>query len=428
MKAQLDDRILAAVPEVTAPEGHTDSPGVAKLRAALGDRLTNWALTVGRPAVGMVNQLIPPSRVEILGDIVSRAIQQQSLGLVAYLAGDVSAASVSHDHRMTIIDSVRLAMPIYPGIVGGVRVVEEIWRNTFIELILSAFDRAEVGALLRQTEHAISTYFDQQIDETTALHTEQAARVAEGRSANRRLLVDRIIAGEQVQEKTVVDTLQIRPQDTHVGLIVWGAAQGRQRGTPLDFPAFSRAFTRVFERWNVLSIPAETDAAWMWLSGAEIARDHFAEMLSRVLAAAPGALIAHGTPGRGQAGFRTTHLMAQLARLYGTRADPGTDVFSFRDWGLHSLLLQDPERARWFVEEELGPLLGAEPGLRDLRDTLRLLARTGSVMETAEALFVHRNTVAYRLKRAQELLGRDPLTISLSLHAALVLEPLLHWD
>ncbi|HEY5846303.1 MAG TPA: helix-turn-helix domain-containing protein [Nakamurella sp.] len=66
--------------------------------------------------------------------------------------------------------------------------------------------------------------------------------------------------------------------------------------------------------------------------------------------------------------------------------------------------------------------------MRDLRDTLRLLARTGSVMETAEALFVHRNTVAYRLKRAQELLGRDPLTISLSLHAALVLEPLLHWD
>ena len=45
----------------------------------------------------------------------------------------------------------------------------------------------------------------------------------------------------------------------------------------------------------------------------------------------------------------------------------------------------------------------------DLLRTLRLYVETGGALqETADALFLHRNSVAYRLQRIQDLAGLDP--------------------
>jgi DNA-binding PucR family transcriptional regulator len=58
------------------------------------------------------------------------------------------------------------------------------------------------------------------------------------------------------------------------------------------------------------------------------------------------------------------------------------------------------------VQREIGPLLGDAPTLRTLRHTaLVYLAKRMSADAAATALFVHKNTVRYRVSRIEELLG-----------------------
>jgi DNA-binding PucR family transcriptional regulator len=68
-----------------------------------------------------------------------------------------------------------------------------------------------------------------------------------------------------------------------------------------------------------------------------------------------------------------------------------------------------------------------EPAER-LRDTvLAFLASGGSATRVAKELYVHQNTVAYRVKRAEELLGHkvseSPIELTCALKLAAVLGP-----
>ncbi|PSR29532.1 PucR family transcriptional regulator [Sulfobacillus thermosulfidooxidans] len=61
-----------------------------------------------------------------------------------------------------------------------------------------------------------------------------------------------------------------------------------------------------------------------------------------------------------------------------------------------------------FVKEKLGALLEDRTYNRDLLWTLKVyLDSNGQAQEAAKRLYVHRNTLAYRLARLQALLGCD---------------------
>ena len=89
---------------------------------------------------------------------------------------------------------------------------------------------------------------------------------------------------------------------------------------------------------------------------------------------------------------------------------------------LVSLLASDLPRARAFVADRLGPLAStAEPAER-LRDTvLAFLASGGSATRVAKDLYVHQNTVVYRVKKAEEMLGRKVTENPIELVGALTL-------
>ena len=74
--------------------------------------------------------------------------------------------------------------------------------------------------------------------------------------------------------------------------------------------------------------------------------------------------------------------------------------------GIERLLLSDPELASVIVERELGPLL-ADPRMGDeLVETLQVFFDAGgNRRETARRLHLADRTVAYRLERAEDLLG-----------------------
>jgi len=109
---------------------------------------------------------------------------------------------------------------------------------------------------------------------------------------------------------------------------------------------------------------------------------------------------------------------ADIARSYGqarrtidavVRLGRQGQVVAFEDLGIHRLLLQVPDLAelRSFATEILGKLGGQERGRgTELLTTLACYFReNNSPQRTARSLHVHPNTVAYRIRRIQEITG-----------------------
>jgi DNA-binding PucR family transcriptional regulator len=134
-------------------------------------------------------------------------------------------------------------------------------------------------------------------------------------------------------------------------------------------------------------------------------------------------LVAFGKPGEGVAGFRTSFDEAkQAARIGALIGDSRSAVTSYARVELTSLLASDLPRARGFVASQLGPLAVAGGTAERLRETvLACLVSGGSPTRVAEELFVHKNTVSERIKRAEGMLGRRVTESPLELEAALTL-------
>jgi DNA-binding PucR family transcriptional regulator len=139
--------------------------------------------------------------------------------------------------------------------------------------------------------------------------------------------------------------------------------------------------------------------------------------------------VAFGKPTEGVAGVRTSHLEAvQAARIGALMRGATPSVTSYSRVELVSLLASDLPRARAFVAAELGPLGSATDAAERRRETvLAMLVSGGSATRVARDLFVHKNTVAYRVKQAEEMLGHEidkrPVELGCALTLAAVLGP-----
>lgn len=148
----------------------------------------------------------------------------------------------------------------------------------------------------------------------------------------------------------------------------------------------------------------------------------------------PGVAIAFGKAGEGIAGFRTSHAQAvEATRVYWLGDGRLAPVVGYASVELVALLANDVPRARRFVADQLGELAADDEGAERLRQTvLAFLASGGSAKRVAEDLFVHHNTVGYRIKRAEEVLGRpvteSPLELMCALKLADVLGPAVLGD
>jgi DNA-binding PucR family transcriptional regulator len=118
-----------------------------------------------------------------------------------------------------------------------------------------------------------------------------------------------------------------------------------------------------------------------------------------------GVSVAIGSCGADVAGFRRSHEEALRAREIAILAGR-TGTIQYRDVALVAVATSDLGRAREFVEAELGPLAGADEATRRLAVTLRVyLEELGSPRRAGHVLGIHENTVANRVRAAEELLG-----------------------
>jgi DNA-binding PucR family transcriptional regulator len=136
--------------------------------------------------------------------------------------------------------------------------------------------------------------------------------------------------------------------------------------------------------------------------------------------------IAFGEPGPGVPGFRRSHEEALMARrVHQLRRGGPSSCVRFADVSLDALLIQNPREARRFVARQLGELAADTDAAARLRATVAVfLQENASFVHAARRLGVHENTILYRIRRAEKLLGHEVKNCPVELQTALRLSRL----
>jgi purine catabolism regulator len=138
-----------------------------------------------------------------------------------------------------------------------------------------------------------------------------------------------------------------------------------------------------------------------------------------------------GWPGARLAGLRRSFAQAQEALTLAQTLFGGDRVLLFGDLGLYHLLcrLQGCDELAEFYRQTLAPLVEYDASHNtQLVATLEaFFAHHGNASQTAESLYLHRNSLLYRLGRIREISGLDldDADNRFSLQLALKLRPLL---
>lgn len=211
----------------------------------------------------------------------------------------------------------------------------------------------------------------------------------------------------------------------HVGFVVWSEEAGERPGDAGGlFAEMERAAAAVAESLGAgapLTV-AEGRHLACWAG-----RRSEPELSRLRLPRARGLAVAVGTPAPGVAGFVSSHREALLARRVAQlRGGDDGRVAAYPDLALEALLTEDPEAARRFVARELGPLAAADDATARFASTVAIFLAEGcSFVRAGRRLGIHTNTVAYRIRRAEALLGRPLTERQLELRVALRLARLL---
>jgi len=123
------------------------------------------------------------------------------------------------------------------------------------------------------------------------------------------------------------------------------------------------------------------------------------------------------------AGFRAANRKARLALRLGSCH--GNTVTTFADVALEALAVGGEDLAREFVQAEMGDLAQADRRVAAVRDTVSAYFASRGAAAAARQLGVSERTVTYRLRHAEELLGRSLNQRRAELETALRLHRLL---
>jgi DNA-binding PucR family transcriptional regulator len=295
--------------------------------------------------------------------------------------------------------------------------LQELGRHTDNASIVSAAGLRIAGIL--------ASYIDQVSEELVSAYESEKENWLRNQSAARAARVRALLRSEQVDVSSSEAILGYRLRQHHLGVVTWitgapagGDALGRLEHATAEVAAEGHCDGRP------IFIPQDEFSAWAWLP-----------LGARRDVALPGPDVknimaedrirfAFGEPALGVAGFRRTHQQALSAQAVALAAGPsGQLVTTFGEVAPLALMSGSIELLRTWVTETLGALADDDEQNARLRDTLRVfLQENGSYKTTAERLMLHKNTVQYRVRKAEESLGRpisqDRLHIELALLAS----------
>ena len=241
-----------------------------------------------------------------------------------------------------------------------------------------------------------------------------------GATAQRAALVRTILDGARIDVTATSRRLEYELERTHVGYVIW-APDDESEGPTAEMRRMAAAVAEALLARDSLIVELGPHLACWSTAGSRPAPARFT---GPPRFAGLGATV--GTPARGVEGFRMSHQEALMARRVARLAGSSEALTTYSDVALESLALHDVDEARRFVERELGPLVADDAAARRMGATIRVfLEESSSFVRAARRLGVHENTVAYRVRRAEELMGRPLAGRRLEVSMALRLADLL---
>lgn len=136
--------------------------------------------------------------------------------------------------------------------------------------------------------------------------------------------------------------------------------------------------------------------------------ERFVSRLGRVSGKGYG-YIGVGRPGSGLAGIQSSYREALQACQTGRKIWPKEPVCYYADLGVWRLLgnIQDKQELHLFIEETLGKLLlyDQEKGAELVKTLEVYFECNGKLKKVTEKMYVHYNTILYRLDRIQQITG-----------------------
>jgi len=291
------------------------------------------------------------------------------------------------------------------------------WRSWLALLAARAENKDELLEALQVSSAALHSYLDRSLEAVMREYEADRERRAGRALARRSALVQRVLRGDQIDAVEAGDVLAYDLRRQHTGLVIWGdpATDGARESAAAEIAG-------ALDAEAMLLLPAGDTSLWVWLSGVE--DDLLTAGVERLEYAR--ALAAAGRSGHGAAGFRDTHRQALRAQGVAAQMPDPPRLTLYRDVEIAALMTGDRQALREFVAAQLGPLGARTPAAARLRETLTVyLEDAGNATRAAARLHTHKNTVRYRVQRAEETLGRpvteDRLALELALRVVQIL-------
>ncbi|BBZ17949.1 PucR family transcriptional regulator [Mycolicibacterium gadium] len=270
-------------------------------------------------------------------------------------------------------------------------------------------------------------YVDTALCLVEEVYTAERERWIRSTAASQAETISAILAGQPVDADVATRRLRHEVGRVHVAAIAWLDSHEEGRDTQAMLEAAIRDLAATVGNQKPLIQPLGILSLAAWISSHSDVPSKVLDELRFRTASAPGVRVAVGEPARGLAGFRTSHCEAREAQRVAVLAGrPVGSVTRYHNVSLSAIATVDFEQASVFVRRELGPLSSDDETTRRLAATLRAyLDENCSRGRTAKRLHVHENTVAYRIRQAEEILGRPLEKRTLELRTALALADLV---
>ena len=275
------------------------------------------------------------------------------------------------------------------------------------ELARQAGDAEMITAATLGMSRIVAGYIDQTSEEMVAAYGQERENWLRNRSAARAARIRDLLSGERIDMSATEATLGYRLRQYHVGLVCWA---GDAAGNADEITRLEHAISRVAEQaacsGNPAFLPRDESSAWAWLPLG--IRDTFDAAGARTAGADGDIHFAFGDPAKGMTGFRITHQQAVAAQAVVLAAgSPAPRAVTFGEVAPVAMMLGSPGLLRAWVLRTLAGLATDDEHHARLRGTLLVFLQSGgSYKTTAERLMLHKNTVQYRIRKAEESLGR----------------------
>ncbi|MFD7441220.1 helix-turn-helix domain-containing protein [Streptomyces sp. NPDC059909] len=285
--------------------------------------------------------------------------------------------------------------------------------HMFVQRAMTVLHQLELStdealAATSRIVHLANTYIDQVVEGLVDIYEDERRRWDARSDAARAAQVRAVLDTDGLDLAAAEEMLSTSLRGWHLAAIIWtqpgsadpDAAQLRA-GAAMLAAATGRA---------PLTISADERTYWAWMSSTgRPALD--LDLLENELHKHPALRIALGDISPGLEGFRQTFRDAQRARTVAVAgAAPGCALVVHSRVALAALLVDHLTDVEAWAGRVLGDLMHDDDATARLRETVQVfLDARGSFTDAAARMHVHKNTVHYRVRKAEEILGH-PLT------------------